>query len=329
METPFANVSDALIELEMKRIDDRSLSLKNERLRSVPSFMDARARSADYGRGVVNFRVTSEEDLLGTLQKTFESPTYEPPLLPAAALELVELSRKPDATIPEIVALVERDPFIAARVLRVAQSPRYTCSGAVPSLHHAAVRLGLDTMTNIFLEVATHMRVFRARGYEAPMERLRLHSIATANVARIVCRYTSIFDEYAFLCGLFHDVGIAASMIILSERKRETPRTFAEEWRAIQPIHEKAARTLCQTWKLPPDVAFVVGHHHAFEIGGHIHPVAAVVAVAETVATKLGFGFEDEAGAATAHEAMRAIGLNDNAVTAITSEAKVKLGDLA
>jgi HD-like signal output (HDOD) protein len=283
---------------------------------------------ADYGRGVVNFKVSAEEDLLGTLKKTFESPTYEPPLLPAAALELVELSRKPDATISEIVALVERDPFIAARVLRVAQSPRYTCSGGVPSLHHAAVRLGLDTMTNIFLEVATHMRVFRARGYEAPMERLRLHSIATANVARIVCRYTSIFDEYAFLCGLFHDVGIAASMIILSDQKRETPRTFAQEWRAIQPIHEAAARTLCQTWKLPPDVAFVVGHHHAIEVGGHTHPVAAAIAVAEAVATKLGFGFEDEAGT-DAHTAMRAIGLNDNSVSAITAEAKIKLGELA
>jgi HD-like signal output (HDOD) protein len=290
--------------------------------------MNAKARSAEYGRGVVSVKLQVEDDLLGKLKATFESPSYEPPLLPAAALELIELSRKPDATIPEIVALVERDPFIAARVLRVAQSPRYVCSGAVPSLHHAAVRLGLDTMTNIFLEVATHMRVFRAPGYEAPMDRLRRHSVATANVARIVCRYTSIFDEYAFLCGLFHDVGIAASMIILADRKREAPRPFAEEWRAIRPIHAHAARALCQTWKLPPDVAFVTGHHHSFEIGSHVHPVAAAVAVAEFVAGKLGYGFEDEVANEIPIAAMRAIDLGENALAAIASEAKAKLGDL-
>lgn len=290
--------------------------------------MDARGRTAEYGHGVVNLRVKPEDDLLGTLKATFESPSYEPPLLPAAALELIELSRKPEVTIPEVVALVERDPFIAARVLRVAQSPRYACSGGVPSLHHAAVRLGLDTMTNIFLEVATHMRVFRAAGYEAPMEQLRRHSVATANVARIVCRYTSIFDEYAFLCGLFHDVGIAASMIILADRKREAKRTFADEWRAIQPIHAQAARMLCQTWKLPPDVAFVTGHHHSFEVGGHVHPVAAAIGVAEFVAGKLGFGFEDEAPKEMPFAAMRAIDLSESAMTAIASEAKTKLGDL-
>jgi hypothetical protein len=117
-------------------------------------------------------------------------------------------------------------------------------------------------------------------------------------------------------------------MIILSERKRETPRTFAEEWRFIQPIHAVAARTLCQTWKLPPDVAFVTGHHHAIEIGGHTHPVAAAVAVAEFVAAKLGFSFADEVGKETPFVAMRAIDLNENALTAITNEAKAKLGDL-
>jgi HD-like signal output (HDOD) protein len=290
--------------------------------------MDARARSGDYGRGLITYRAQPEEDLLGTLTAVFQSPTYQPPLLPAAALELIELSRKPDATIPQIVALVERDPFIAARVLRVAQSPRYTCSGGVPSLHHAAVRLGLDTMTNIFLEVATHMRVFRARGYEGPMEQLRRHSIATANIARIVCRYTSIFDEYAFLCGLFHDVGIAASMIILSEKRRDSQRTFAEEWKSIRPVHAVASRTLCQLWKLPADVAFVTGHHHAIEIGGHAHPVAAAIAVAEVIATQLGFAFEDETSVDLPTGAMRAIGLSENAVAAITSEAKTKLGDI-
>ena len=72
--------------------------------------MDARGRTSEYGRGVIDVaRNYESSDLLESLKQVFESPSYEPPLLPAAALELIEISRKPDVTIAEIVALVGRD----------------------------------------------------------------------------------------------------------------------------------------------------------------------------------------------------------------------------
>ncbi|HEX7667290.1 MAG TPA: HDOD domain-containing protein [Polyangiaceae bacterium] len=289
--------------------------------------MEGKQNPASYRR-VVARKAASTRDLLAVLEETFASPGYLPPLLPSAAFELLEMSRRPEVALPEVVALVERDPLIAGRVLQVAQSARYSTAHGMPSLQHAVVRLGLDTMTNIFLEVAMNMRVFRAPGYDEPMKRLRLHSVATANVARIVCRHTSIFDDYAFLCGLLHDVGIAASLIVLADIRSGEGGNFAVEWPVIRALHGQASRVVCEAWKLPPDLALAVEHHHDYTIGSHVHPVAAAVAVAEAIATKLGFGFESEASAQPPSDAMKAIGLSDTALLAVLVEAKAKLADL-
>lgn len=293
--------------------------------------MQERIRSADYGRSVPvveGLGARAPRDLLDGLRAVFHSPSYQPPLLPAAAIELIELSRKPDVTVPEVVKLVERDPFIAGRVLQVAQSARYCSAGGVPSLQHAAVRLGLDTMTNIFLEVATHMRVFRAPGYEEPMAKLRRHSVATANIARIVCRYTSIYDDYAFLCGLLHDVGIAACMIVLGEARVPARGSFALEWPAVRRLHAEASRLICEIWRLPADVAFAVAHHHDTEDSRVVHPVASAIAVAEGIAGQLGFGFENEATPAPPPRAVKSLGLTESTLGSITAESKGRLSQL-
>jgi HD-like signal output (HDOD) protein len=59
------------------------------------------------------------------LLRLFASPSYRPPLLPAVALEIMQLSRRPSATFEEVVAILEHDPILAAKVLSIAQSVFY------------------------------------------------------------------------------------------------------------------------------------------------------------------------------------------------------------
>jgi HD-like signal output (HDOD) protein len=259
-------------------------------------------RSIGYGRGEVTLQEADlhfidPQAVLDKLRAVLEAPTYEPPVLPAAALDVLELSRKPDAAFGDIRKVMERDALLAAKVLRVAQSSAYSgASGAIRTLDDALVRLGMRTLAFIFMEAAMKMKVFRAPGYEEPMQELSRHSAASAHLSRHIARRTSIYDEHSFLCGLLHDVGIAASLIALTQLGRGAIiPPFDEVWPAVRDAHEMASGIVCRSWNLPGEITMVVANHHQVSIGGHVHPVAAVLSVADWVATQHGFGMRDEA----------------------------------
>jgi len=257
----------------------------------LSTFASAGRARIGYGAGVVELRESAPDpSVLERIEAAFASPRYEPPLLPAAALQLLELSRKPEVSFRLVLDVLERDPMLAARVLKIAQSPVYVSGEPIRSLEQALLRLGLETLVQIFLQASLAAKVFRAPGYEAPMEALRRHSVVTAHIARLVCRATALPDEYAYLCGLLHDVGCAAALIVLGQTSdKSVARVPYERARpAVLAIHEKATSVVCATWKLPAEVTMVIANHHHPVIGGHIHPMAAVVHVADALAVQLG-----------------------------------------
>jgi HD-like signal output (HDOD) protein len=252
----------------------------------------AAARAAEHSR----FGVVTLEDggfgvatLRDALLARFDSPGYRPPVLPSVALDLHAMARDPDVRLDKVARLAEKEPLLCASVVRRAQSAFFSRGERVQSIKAAIVRLGTVEVSNIFLELAMSARVFRARGFEGPMERLRRHAVATAQAATRVARRTAIFDEYAFLCGLLHDVGLAAGIIAISDAHRPADLPlFEEAWPALFSVHEEAARVLCRIWNLPADVALVLANHHAPRIGGMVHPLAAVVAISEYEAALAG-----------------------------------------
>ena len=250
---------------------------------------------ADYGKGEYELEadavvLESATEFANRLKAHFASPGYQPPLLPAVALEVQQLSQKPDVNIAALVAVMEKDPVFAARVLKIAQSAAFASAGNIASLKDAVVRLGMRNLTDIAWEVAMTMRVFRAQAYAAPMEAVRRHSTACAHLARMASSVTSIATEYAFLCGLLHDIGMAASLIVLGEQQTAQPLEPLLLGMILQRCHQEASKVIAALWKLPPDVQVVLGHHHDVIIQGHVHPLAAVVAIAEELARELDFG---------------------------------------
>jgi HD-like signal output (HDOD) protein len=275
---------------------------------------------ADYGRGQHRINasefVYTPEGMVALLRSRLVSPTYKPPLLPAIAVELLTLTRQQGVSVGEVRQMLERDPLLAAKVLQQSQAALYARGTPIRSLDDAISRLGLLALGDLFLATVLSTRVFRAKGYEDSMTRLLRHSTLTAHIARSACRLTALPDEYAFLCGLLHDVGAAAGILILAEplalhnAEHPLPPPSLEELTAsVQQIHEEASGVLAQSWRLNPDVRLVLENHHHFRIGGRVHPLAAVVCVADWMAAKAGATFGSESNEAEARAAAESLGL--------------------
>ena len=237
------------------------------------------------------------------LRSVFGSPGYKPPMLPSVALEIHDLSCRPDIDSNKLVDLLERDPMLAAHVLRVANSPIFRGRDAETSLRSAVLRLGLKNLGEVVFEIALHMRVFRSAEYSAMMEQLRRHSTACANLCRLLASRVGLDSEHAFLCGLLHDIGIAAILIVLGERRKsESPLEPSVLDEVVRQIHEDVSGMLVRLWKLPNEVAEVVAHHHGRAAVETAPLLSAVVVVADTLATKFKFSMDLGAGPCDGNE---------------------------
>ena len=263
------------------------------------------------------------------LRSVFGSPGYKPPMLPSVALEIHDLSCRPDIDGDKLVDVLEHDPMLAAHVLRVANSPIFRGRDAETSLRSAVLRLGLKNLGEVVFELALHMRVFRSAEYSGMMEQLRRHSTACANLCRLLASRAGQDSEHAFLCGLLHDIGIAGILIVLGERRKSEPPldpSVLDE--VVRQVHEDISGMLVRLWRLPNEVAEVVEHHHGRAAVETAPLLSAVVVVADTLATRFKFSMDLGAGPCAGGEpeafaaACAKLNLDFGALSALEKEAR-------
>ena len=68
------------------------------------------------------------------------------PSPPTVALEVLRLTRDPDAGFEDLTQVISRDPVLAARLLKLANSAMFARGAAVTSLDQATARLGMKTV---------------------------------------------------------------------------------------------------------------------------------------------------------------------------------------
>ena len=233
----------------------------------------------------------SVADLTERIGNLFASPSYQPPMLPTVAVELLDVARYPEIDLKRIARMIARDPLLAGQVMRRVQSPFYAGRRPIVSLDQAIFRLGLNTIRDLVLEAALNVRLFTTPGYASAMERIRRHSVATAHICRIMGPLTNQDPHKLFLFGLLHDVGLAAALIAVDDMFDESNRpSMAHVWTAIETTHESAGTLLARIWDLPGDVPALIGQHHDFDATGTPNRLAATLHVAEAIAARLGRG---------------------------------------
>jgi putative nucleotidyltransferase with HDIG domain len=271
------------------------------------------------------------------LRRVFSAPNYRPPLLPTVALEVHELSLRSDVGVDQLVEVLEKDAVLAAQVLRVAGSVAYGGWGQDDiSLKVAVVRLGLRSLASVVWEVAAGMRVFRSVSHAATMEQIRTHSTLCAHLCRLIASRIGLNTETAFLCGLLHDIGMAATLLTLSDRfKNEPSMTPVVLDEILRETHQEVSGMIAQLWKLPPEIQNVLAHHHSFPAGEAPSRLSAVVAMVEELSLDLGHGVQigpgrcDRVSPENLARAREVLGFTDQQETELRETAKILAASVA
>jgi putative nucleotidyltransferase with HDIG domain len=258
--------------------------------------------------------------LAAALVTRFNSPFYRPPVLPPVATQLIDIARQDEPDLDLVLGLLQNDALLAARILRLSQSPLYRPVEPVRTLREAVVRLGVNRIRDFVVAEVLHLRVFRASPFRPLMDRLRVHSLAVAQVSEAVARAVDVHAEEAFLCGLLHDIGVAGLVHASTDDSRlQGWMSPAVALPVIDELHPAAGAIMASMWALPESVHRVVSRHHRGDAEPLRSSLAAVVCVADALASELGCGLHDPDDASTSY-------LHDRTPESVRTEAEFFLG---
>lgn len=180
------------------------------------------------------------------------------PSLPGAVIYLDRAIRDDSVSLLELSRLVEKDPVLAARLIRVANSAFYRGISAIESVPDAVTRIGFSATRNIALVLLDNSFQARHKAVEKKIAELWKDSLSTAAMAAALTRYYSLVDaNRAMLGGLMYNVGAMLLLTIIDEKVESTPNAFILDHMITNHAPE-FGRKLLQHWEMDPDLLAVV-----------------------------------------------------------------------
>lgn len=131
------------------------------------------------------------------------------PVLPQIVTAINKLADDPNASSRSMETLIERDPAISAKLLKVSNSTYYGI-GNVSSIGRAITVLGMNTVRSLVVSIAyQQVTSSRPTSQRFSISEFWMHSMAAATAARILGRLKDpIKAEELYSAALMHDVGL-------------------------------------------------------------------------------------------------------------------------
>lgn len=223
------------------------------------------------------------------------------PSPPEIVMRITSMVDDPNVRLSEVGAVVARDPSIAAKVLRIANSPFYGLSKPVISTEQAATVIGGRSLRNIAMQASLVGRYEHlAQQFDFDLPELWTHSILTAQLCQELAGRVStpcdLGPEELYTCGLLHDMGKAVLLDALGDEYDAVYRTAKETGVAIHVVEERVlsfthlevGAIVAQRWQLPEAVSRAIRFHHGPRDEVVANPSVAVVALCDQLAYRLG-----------------------------------------
>lgn len=185
---------------------------------------------------------------------------YSLPLLSPVAMKLVEIALDETSSAEELAALIERDPSLAVKVLRLANSVFFQTAQPTTSLKQAVVKLGFQRLRVMSLSLSLRdtfpMGKIGALDYEQFWHTTLYRSLIAKSLAS---HLKNCFPEEAFVAGLIMEIGLLILFDLRIKQDTEAPPIKMEPLEDLLSWerdrygidHRQVGEAALRCWKFP------------------------------------------------------------------------------
>jgi len=194
------------------------------------------------------------------------------PSPPSIALRLLETIKKEKFTFTEVAEIIQYDPALTAKVLKVVNSAYYSLPNKIVNIERALAILGVHVVKNIVFSFTLMDGLKVGSSDSFNIDYFWKRSIISAIGTELFTGFFKIRDDDVFVAALLQDLGI---LILHSNYPVEYSRLIEEKNATRTPInvlekgefgfsHQDLCSEMLQQWGLPESIYLPVRHHHNY-----------------------------------------------------------------
>ena len=193
-------------------------------------------------------------------------------MLPAVAMQALDIANDPDFSMKEFVEVIERDPHLVTDILSLSNSSAYATQKEIRGIQHAVNLIGCGQCKNLIISSSVKALAKKLPpSVEWARNVLWSHSILTATIARSINTELKLgFEGEEFSSAMVHDLGrllIAAAAPHVFEvvdrlTFNETAGVLENERMLMGTDHCEIGAWFAESGNLPLSLVEVIRYHH-------------------------------------------------------------------
>ena len=219
------------------------------------------------------------------------------PAFPKSVQRILELTRDVNCSPKDLVQVIDKDPVVTVKILKVVNSAYYSLPKQITSINHAVVYMGFNSVKNLALSIAAIGMLPRESVPGFDVQQYLVHSLATAGIARQLAQRVDGADPGdCFIVGLLHDFGKvvfaqfmpAEFRLALELCRRDGSSLHLALRQTIGVDHAVVGAMLVEKWRFSAPLIETIRHQYGADVKDT--PMIACVFAANQICKKLEFG---------------------------------------
>jgi putative nucleotidyltransferase with HDIG domain len=209
---------------------------------------------------------------------------------PNIYFELQQIVANPNKSITDIGFIIEQDPALTIRLLKIVNSAFFGLSGQITSVKHAITLIGVKELQNLILATVIIDKFSSLPSGLLSMQEFWARSLRCALISKelYIYRINKNDLDSIFICGLLHDIGQLVFYRRIPELARQigllVESSGIDEIQAEHNIlgfnHYQTGAELVRLWKLPEVIIETIDQHNNSDYTGGFAGAASIIRTA-------------------------------------------------